>query len=106
MSKHFVYDTALNNMIGKPSGYRISPWSVMETSAKYAGKGVKFVGYDVPKLLLYDAAWGGLVEGLGLREPRDMKMPWENSEEEPAESVEIKTPVKTSPSKSKIFGIC
>jgi hypothetical protein len=79
-------------------------------AAKYAGKGVKLVGYDVPKLLLYEAAWGGLAEGLGLREPRDMKIPWENNEEElvePAEPVEIKTPVKTSLfTKSKIYGIC
>jgi len=32
----------------------------------------------MPKLLLYDAAWVGFAEGegLGLREPQELRVPW------------------------------
>ncbi len=34
------------------------------------------VVYDMPKLLLYDAAWVGFAEGLGPREPQELRVSW------------------------------
>jgi hypothetical protein len=71
MSKNFVYDTVLNNMLGAPSGHRITPWRV-----------AKALGYNMPKFILYDAAWGGFAEGLGIREPRELRTPWDKDDDE------------------------
>ena len=69
-SKKFILDTALGNILGVPSGQTPS-----------LARAAKFVAYDTPKYLLYDALWGGLAEGLGLREPRPLLAPWEEPEQ-------------------------
>ena len=69
-SKKFVLDTALGNVLGVPSGRTPS-----------VARAAKFVAYDAPKYFLYDALWGGLAEGLGLREPRPLIAPWEEPEQ-------------------------
>ena len=78
-SKRFVLDTALGNALGLPSGQRVSLL-----------RGAKFFAYDVPKYLVYDAMWGGLAEGLGIRESQPLRAPWEEAEQsEPNDSLVI-----------------
>ena len=94
MSKRDVSDM-FTSMLGKPSGYRISFGRIAGSTAEGAwkgtvlvGKGVKFLGYDIPKSILYDAAWGGFAEGLGIREPRELRAtPWETEQIEEVENV-------------------
>jgi hypothetical protein len=94
MSKRDVSDM-FTSMLGKPSGYRISFRRMAGSTAEGAlkgtvlvGKGVKLLGYDIPKFILYDAAWGGFAEGLGIREPRELRAPWETEQIEEVENVD------------------
>jgi hypothetical protein len=77
MSKYDVSD-AFTRMLGKPSGYRFSFRRIARLSAEQTWNGVKLLGYDIPKFLLYDALWGGFAEGLGIREHRELRAPWES----------------------------
>jgi hypothetical protein len=81
MSKNFVYDTVLNNMMDRPSGSDITALGSMRKAAKA-------LVYDAPKFVLYDAAWSGFAEGLGIKESRELRMPWEDLEkpDEPAQA--------------------
>jgi hypothetical protein len=43
----------------------------------------------MPKFILYDAAWGGFAEGLGIREPQELVGPWERKENEAVDAGDI-----------------
>ena len=64
MSKEFVQLAAASTLDVPPSQFP-SVW-----------QSLKFVAYDIPKFFLYDAAWGGFAEGLGLRQPQKLPVPW------------------------------
>jgi hypothetical protein len=81
-SKKFVFDTALGNIFGAPSGKITS----------FAGAG-KFVAYDMPKFFLQDIVWQGLAEGMGLREPEPLMAPWERPEESKSDESSVLLPV-------------
>lgn len=66
MSKEFV-QLAAASTLDVPSSRLPSLW-----------RSLKFVAYDMPKFILYDAAWTGFAEGLGLREAQELRAPWES----------------------------
>jgi hypothetical protein len=83
MSKHDLADW-YTSMFGKPS-YTTSVSTSVSSIAWPAVKGVKLVVFDIPKFIIYDAALCGFAEGLGIREHRELRAPWED---EPGEEVD------------------
>jgi len=87
-SKRFVLDTALGSALGLPSGERVS-----------LRRGAKFFAYDMPKYIVYDTIWGGLAEGLGIREEQPLIAPWEKAEQSEPDESPVGLPLQSNPQK-------
>jgi hypothetical protein len=71
-------DIAIGNLLGVASGQTPS-----------FGRTAKFVAYDMPKYLLYDAVLGGFAEGMGIREPRPLLAPWQEPEQPKPDEIPV-----------------